>query len=218
MKTNNVDISSKEITLKESNIQKQPMRGQADLQIKEILIRKTCVKKLLKSGKRDLQIRETVIEKGYLKKLLKNEKRELKLREPVIEMRSLKQFLMDKTKVVPNPIHEQKQAQNNMNIFHKSDEFSVCQCTMCFEAWPLKSSPRRANHYQCQRCTRDKQQPKKFSKENDMLPSLVPLQLLGLTHVEEMLIARALPITHVYIKPGGQKGYSGHVQFASEYS
>ncbi|CAH3106109.1 unnamed protein product [Porites lobata] len=110
-----------------------------------------------------------------------------------------------------NPIHEQKQAQNNMNIFHKSNEFSVSQCTVCFEAWPLKSNPRRANHYQCQRCTRDKQQPKKFSKENDMLPSLVPLQLLGLTQVEEMLIARALPIMRVYIKPGGQRGYSGHV-------
>ena len=31
-----------------------------------------------------------------------------------------------------------------------------------------------------------------------MLPSLVPLQLLGLTQVEEMLIARALPIMSVF--------------------
>ena len=43
-----------------------------------------------------------------------------------------------------------------------------------------------------------------------MIPSSVPPQLEGLTRVEEMLIARALPIMHVYIKPGGQRGYSGH--------
>ena len=43
-----------------------------------------------------------------------------------------------------------------------------------------------------------------------MIPSLVPSQLACLTQVEEMLIARALPIMRVYIKPGGQRGYSGH--------
>ena len=43
-----------------------------------------------------------------------------------------------------------------------------------------------------------------------MIPSLVPPQLEGLTQVEEMLVARALPIMRVYIKPGGQRGYSGH--------
>ena len=43
-----------------------------------------------------------------------------------------------------------------------------------------------------------------------MVPSAVPKELSGLTQVEEMLIARALPIIHVYIKPGGQRGFSGH--------
>ena len=43
-----------------------------------------------------------------------------------------------------------------------------------------------------------------------MIPSPVPLVLEHLTQVEEMLIARALPITHVYLKPGGQRGYSSH--------
>ena len=32
----------------------------------------------------------------------------------------------------------------------------------------------------------------------------------GLTEIEEKLIACALPIMRVYIKPGGQRGYSGH--------
>ena len=43
-----------------------------------------------------------------------------------------------------------------------------------------------------------------------MIPSPVPPELEGLTQIEEMLIARALPIMRVYIKPGGQRGYSGH--------
>lgn len=43
-----------------------------------------------------------------------------------------------------------------------------------------------------------------------MIPSLVPFQLENLTQVEEMLTARVLPIMRVYIKPGGQRGYSSH--------
>ena len=43
-----------------------------------------------------------------------------------------------------------------------------------------------------------------------MIPSKVPCELQGLTQLEEMLIARALPIMTVFIKPGGQRGYSGH--------
>ena len=43
-----------------------------------------------------------------------------------------------------------------------------------------------------------------------LIPSPVPHQLEGLTQTEQMLIARALPIMTVYIKPGGQRGYSGH--------
>ena len=43
-----------------------------------------------------------------------------------------------------------------------------------------------------------------------MIPSFVPQGLQSLTQIEEMLIAYALPIMRVYIKPGGQRGYSGH--------
>jgi hypothetical protein len=35
-----------------------------------------------------------------------------------------------------------------------------------------------------------------------MIPSCVPHELQNLTQIEEMLIARALPIMRVYIKPG----------------
>ena len=43
-----------------------------------------------------------------------------------------------------------------------------------------------------------------------MIPSAVPKELQGLTQTEEMLIARALPMMRVYVRPGGQRGYSGH--------
>lgn len=45
-----------------------------------------------------------------------------------------------------------------------------------------------------------------------MIPSPVPKELQGLTQFEEMLIARAFPVMHVYTKPRGeQRAYKGHV-------
>ena len=43
-----------------------------------------------------------------------------------------------------------------------------------------------------------------------MIPAAIPRELQGLTQTEEMLIARALPMMCVYVRPGGQRGYSGH--------
>ena len=43
-----------------------------------------------------------------------------------------------------------------------------------------------------------------------MIPSKVPIELQGLTQIEEMFISRAFPVIHVYVKQGGQRGYSGH--------
>ncbi len=105
-------------------------------------------------------------------------------------------------------IEEQCWAKTNINKFHKSVQYIVSHCTVCQEAWPLKSKPK--SPYVCSRCCRDKKSPKKFSCENSMIPSPVPHELQNLTQIEEMLIARALPIMRVYIKPGGQRGYSGH--------
>ena len=105
-------------------------------------------------------------------------------------------------------IEKQCWAKANINKFHKSVQYIVSQCIVCQEAWPLKSKPR--SPYVCSRCSRDKRSPKKFSCENSMIPSHVPDEFQNLTQIEEMLIARALPIMRVYIKPGGQRGYSGH--------
>ena len=43
-----------------------------------------------------------------------------------------------------------------------------------------------------------------------MIPSPVPNELKDLTQVEKMSIGHALPIMRVYMKPGSQRGYSGH--------
>ena len=76
--------------------------------------------------------------------------------------------------LINTPIHEQTQAKSNIDMFHNSNIYTVYQCSVCREVWPMKFRPKIANQYQCSRCTNDKQQPKKFSKENDMIPSLVP--------------------------------------------
>ena len=118
----------------------------------------------------------------------------------------LREFDADKN----GELHLQQWAKVNMSKFHKSLKYTTLQCTICKEAWPLKATKRSRTNYVCMRCTRDKKCPKAFSSENSLTPSKVPPQLQGLTKTEEMLIARALPIMRVHIKPGGQRGYSGH--------
>ena len=45
-----------------------------------------------------------------------------------------------------------------------------------------------------------------------MIPYPVPPELQGLTQIEEMLIAHAIPIMRVYIKPGEQtQGKKKHI-------
>ena len=107
-----------------------------------------------------------------------------------------------------------KAAQANMKKFHASNEMVIFQCSICREAWPFnhygKNKPKE-NTKIC-RCKKDKTFPKKFSKENNMIPSPVPPELQDLTQFEEMLIARAFPIIQLYTKPkGGQFAYKGHV-------
>ena len=108
------------------------------------------------------------------------------------------------------PLHEQNWAKENMKNFHRSTKYNIVKCTVCSEAWPIKTRPRNLNQYTCTRCAQDKRIPKRFSVENNLIPSTQPIELQGLSQVEEMLISRALPVMRVYVKPGGQRAYSGH--------
>ena len=101
---------------------------------------------------------------------------------------------------------------SNVNKFHNSMQYFVIQCSVCHEAWPLTTKPKSCSYdnYICCRCIIDKQIQKKFSAANSRIPFTLPAELQNLTQIEEMLIARALLIMRVYVKPGGQRGYPGH--------
>lgn len=79
--------------------------------------------------------------------------------------------------LINSPIHDQKHAKNNMDMFHKANKYAVYQCCVCSEAWPVKTRPRSVAQYQCSRCSSDEGQPKRFSKCNNMIPSPVPPSL-----------------------------------------
>ena len=65
-------------------------------------------------------------------------------------------------RLIDSPIHEQTLAKHNIDMFHNSNIYTVYQCSLCQEAWPINFTPRLHNQYQCSRCTNDKELPKKF--------------------------------------------------------
>ena len=101
-------------------------------------------------------------------------------------------------------------AEENTAKFHKSIQFAIYHCVICQEAWPLNAKSKPSSNYTCGRCSRDKKVPQKFSAQNFIIPSSVPAELQNLTQIEEMLLARALPIMKVFTNVGGQRGSSGH--------
>ena len=198
-----------------STIQDQQSQSKIDLK---------CVKrKLSQNDKKGESILASKRESKKRKLLMKSE-RERKIRLGKVaehnrqkrnqERRNVtvtqKQYLDEYDTLKYGAIHEQCWAQNNMKTFHSSLNYSNNQCIVCQEVWPVRTKPLSPDNYMCSHCTRDKKSPRKFSDENSMIPSSVPNELQGLTQTEEMLIARALPVMRVYIKPGGQRGYSGH--------
>ena len=103
-------------------------------------------------------------------------------------------------------LHKQEWATLNMQKFHKSIKFRISLCQCCHEAWPLHIKSKKEKHpCICTRCLRDKNDTKKFSSANSLIPSPVPEELQNLTQIEEMLIARVFPVISVYTKPGGKE-------------
>ena len=111
----------------------------------------------------------------------------------------------------PVLLHMQPWVQHEMTSFHAMQQkWKNRSCNTCHERCPTRQKL-SVPDYVCVRCSHDKHTPKLYSAENDMLPGAHPLCLEGLSQVEEMLIARACPVMCVYRKPGGQRGYRGHV-------
>ena len=190
-------------TEKENESKKRKLSEETDSERRNRLQKENETKKRKRSEETDSE-RRNRLEKD---RLSKKQKRAQRVSQPQPELSQTDYLnLFDITQ--NGGIEEQCWAKANISKFNKSMQYTVIQCTVCQEAWPLKSKPQ--SPYVCSRCSRDKKSPQKFSYENSMIPSHVPLELQNLTQIEEMLIACALPIMRVYIKPGGQRGYSGH--------
>ena len=96
-----------------------------------------------------------------------------------------------------------------MRDFHNSLKFKIYKCNICREAWLLSAKCKEESTYVCSRCVRDKNATKKFSVDNNMIPSQVPKELQGLTQLEEIIIARVFPVISVYTKTRGGGGAKG---------
>ncbi|CAB4002039.1 Hypothetical predicted protein [Paramuricea clavata] len=197
--------SERELRLKKISQSTKQKRSEETDSEKQIRLQKDCESKKRKRSEETDTNRQIRLEKDRLNK---KQKRAKKVSQPQHEILNQQDYLNMFDNTNNGGIEEQCWAKANINKFNKSVQYIVSQCTVCQEAWPLKSKPRTP--YVCSRCFRDKKSPKKFSCENSMISSCVPHELQNLTQIEEMLIARALPIMRVYIKPGGQRGYSGH--------
>ena len=103
---------------------------------------------------------------------------------------SQSKYLTEFDPVKYGPLHDQSWAKCNMQQFHKSVQYTIFQCMVCKEAWPITSKPRSPGSYVCSRCSRDKNTPKKFSNGNSMIPGPIPIELQDLSQTEEMLIAQ----------------------------
>ena len=198
--------SEKQIRLQKDCESKKTKRSEETDPNRQIRLQKDSESKKRKRSEETDTSRQVRLEKDRLNK---KQKRAKKVLQPQHEMLNQQDYLNMFDRTNNGGIEEQCWAKANINKFNKSVQYIVSRCTECQEAWPLKSKPRTLP-YVCSRCFRDKKSPKKFSCENSMIPSCVPHELQNLTQIEEMLIARALPIMRVYIKPGGQRGYSGH--------
>ena len=66
------------------------------------------------------------------------------------------------------------------DFYSKLQSLKIFQCAICKEAWPSKVS-----YEICSRCKRNKKCPKKFSSENNMIPSVIPAELSNLSQAEE---------------------------------
>ena len=75
--------------------------------------------------------------------------------------------------------------------------FSLQNCKKCHETWPTDSVNSGSL------CSKCKTNPKKFSADNNQIPSDVAVQLQDLQMAEKLLIVRVIPIMEVYSRPGG---------------
>ncbi|KAJ3751768.1 hypothetical protein EV360DRAFT_11094, partial [Lentinula raphanica] len=91
-----------------------------------------------------------------------------------------------------------REAQYIKNFVDADDALTYTSCSICEERdWNME--PRDGV---CKRCRKDKADVKKWSKQNNTNPSLIPPPLRGLTDLEEMMISLVLPLMQVRYTSG----------------
>ena len=86
--------------------------------------------------------------------------------------------------------------------------YKFYKCSLCNETWYHLCSKLKNNIFTCQECSKNKQDKKlKFSPSNEMNPNIPPQIFKELSHVEELLIIRAIPVMRIY-KVKGNGSYS----------
>ena len=106
----------------------------------------------------ELQHKERLEAKRHrYKENLKNlEKKKVSIRPSLPNVTvSKEQYLSNCYTENLGPLHEQPWAKENISKFHNSNNYTIYQCITCFEVWPLKSTPKCINNYQCTRCSRE---------------------------------------------------------------
>ncbi len=136
-----------------------------------------------------------------------DDSRQARLQENRLRMHSRRDA--QRCQETAGPLLHQPAVKSKVAAFHaKLGECEFTECGTCNESFPSITLSRSE---ECVRCSRDKRQPKLYSRENSMDPGPVPVKLQGLTQVEEMLISAVMPMMMLYRLPHGQYGYRGHI-------
>lgn len=106
--------------------------------------------------KRKAKFRQRLSEETEEERNLRLEKQKLYHKKKIlgnsnrpIEENTQQHYLNEFDSSKNGELHEQKWAEINMSKFHRSIVYVVSQCTVCHEAWPLKSKPRSPDTYVC---------------------------------------------------------------------
>ena len=149
-------VSEREIRLRKDSMSKKKKRSVETASETKNRLQNNNVYKKTKQSKETVSEKQSRLQKdsAYRKK------KRLAETDNERGIRLEKDRLHKKDKISNGGIEEQCWAKANIIKFHKSVQYNVSQCTVCWEAWPLKSKQR--SPYVCSRCSRDKQTLKSF--------------------------------------------------------
>ena len=130
--------SERQLRLEKDRASKKSKRSNETDNERQIRLEKDRVSTKSKRSEQADNERQLRLEKERYNKKQNRAKKVSQSRPEINQQLYLNMF--DKTN--NGGIEEQCWAKTNINKFHKSVKYIVSQCTVCQEAWPLKSKPR----------------------------------------------------------------------------